>query len=157
MNKMKKIVLFGMLIALSFQWLNAQNRDHPMMKEREARMESMKIAYITEQLDLSPEEAQRFWPVYNAHHEAVKSIRMNEARLEKDNKLSEDQAMALIDQGIADERKMLELKEAYVQDLLEVLPATKVVQLFKAERKFKREVLDQLRKRMDKRRNMRRE
>ena len=33
--------------------------------ERGGRIESLKIAFLTKKLNLSPEEAQRFWPIYN--------------------------------------------------------------------------------------------
>ena len=36
-------------------------------QQKEDRIKSHKIAYLTEQLSLSPEEAQQFWPVYNAY------------------------------------------------------------------------------------------
>ena len=36
------------------------------------RLEALKIAYITKRLDLSPEEAQKFWPIYNQYAEELK-------------------------------------------------------------------------------------
>lgn len=39
------------------------------------RVEAIKVAYITGQLNLSPEEAQRFWPLYNSFSNEVKQVR----------------------------------------------------------------------------------
>ena len=39
------------------------------------KLEAIKIAYITRQLNLSPQEAQRFWPVYNNYSNEVKIAR----------------------------------------------------------------------------------
>ena len=35
-------------------------------KERHERIQALKVAFITEKLELTPEEAQQFWPVFNA-------------------------------------------------------------------------------------------
>jgi len=39
------------------------------------KLEAIKIAYITQQLNLTPAEAQRFWPVYNSYLNEVKAAR----------------------------------------------------------------------------------
>ena len=40
-------------------------RDGKRKQRSDSRIEAKKVAYITEELDLSTEEAQRFWPLYN--------------------------------------------------------------------------------------------
>ena len=47
------------------------------------RLEALKIAYITNKLNLSPEEAQKFWPIYNQY-----SLELKVARLKKAVRLS---------------------------------------------------------------------
>ena len=42
---------------------------------RSERLEALKIAFITKELNLSPEEAQRFWPVYNNYSQELKKVR----------------------------------------------------------------------------------
>ncbi len=56
------------------------------------RLEALKIAYITKRLDLSPEEAQKFWPIYNQYAEELKqarkeAIRNNKSEIELDESL----------------------------------------------------------------------
>ena len=41
-------------------------------------IDALKVAYITKQLDLTPEEAQKFWPVYN-----VFAIELKKAKIER--------------------------------------------------------------------------
>jgi hypothetical protein len=43
--------------------------------QRMSRVEATKMAYITNQVNLSPEEAQRFWPVYNSYNQEMKMAR----------------------------------------------------------------------------------
>ena len=42
------------------------------------KIKSLKIAYITERLNLKSSEAQAFWPIYNAHEELMESFRNQE-------------------------------------------------------------------------------
>ena len=76
---------FLLLICFAFSFLLsvAQNGE---------RLEALKIAYITKRLDLSPEEAQKFWPVYNQYAEELKqarkeAIRNNKTEIELDESL----------------------------------------------------------------------
>ena len=45
----------------------------PPMKQE--KIEAMKVGFITQKLDLSSEEAQKFWPVYNKYQDELKGIR----------------------------------------------------------------------------------
>lgn len=148
---MKRILLIAGALLFMVQIGISQKERRFDPSEREAKMETMKIGYITEKLALTPEEAQRFWPVYNEHHKAVKALRSKTESLHKSEISNDSEAKALIESSLQTEREMLTLKEAFTDDLLMVLPATKVVDLFKAEMHFKREVLNHLKKkRMDK-------
>ena len=76
---------FLLLVSLAFSFLIgvAQNGN---------RLEALKIAYITKRLDLSPEEAQKFWPIYNQYAEELKrarqeAIRGNKSEIELDESL----------------------------------------------------------------------
>ena len=79
---MKRFLLF-VSFAFSFLIGVAQNGN---------RLEALKIAYITKRLDLSPEEAQKFWPIYNQYAEELKrarqdAIRNNKSEIELDESL----------------------------------------------------------------------
>ena len=47
-------------------------KNHP---EKREQIEALRISFITQRLDLTREEAQRFWPVYNEYHDALESLR----------------------------------------------------------------------------------
>jgi hypothetical protein len=79
---MKRLLLF-ICFSVSFLLSMAQNGE---------RLEALKIAYITKRLDLSPEEAQKFWPIYNQYAEELKqtrkdAIRNNKSEIELDESL----------------------------------------------------------------------
>ena len=43
--------------------------------DKRENIEAMKIGFITKKLDLTPEEAQKFWPVYNQYNDKMKDLR----------------------------------------------------------------------------------
>ena len=47
---------------------------------RGEKVKALKIAFITEQLDLSSEEASQFWPIYNKYEEKINDIRKKERK-----------------------------------------------------------------------------
>lgn len=69
---MKKILLVWMVWAMGITLSAAQE---PGPTGPGHSIEAIKIAYMTKQLGLSAEEAQRFWPVYNKYMDEVKRAR----------------------------------------------------------------------------------
>ena len=116
------------------------------------RAESLRIAFLTEYLSLTTEEAQAFWPVYNEMRDQAKAIM--EARRDRveqadfDN-MSEDAAREFVDQHFQSEQDMLALRRQYAARYTEVLPMKKVAMLTLAEEAFKRELLKHARERRE--------
>ncbi len=68
---MKKFLLFVLMI-FTCHICNAQ-RD----SGRFNRLEAIKMAYITDNLNLSPGEAERFWPIYNNYNQEIQRARQD--------------------------------------------------------------------------------
>jgi hypothetical protein len=90
------------------------------------RLEAYKIAYLTKKLDLSPEEAQRFWPIYNKYTDDIRNVRQEQ----KDKNLSE----------IDVEEKMLSVRKKYNGEFSKALSAEKINTFFRSEKDFKIEI-----------------
>jgi hypothetical protein len=106
---------FLLIFCLTFTVLKGSTQDG-------GRLDALKIAYITKNLDLSPEEAQKFWPVYNQYSAELKqatktSMRNNQTEIELDENI-------------------LNIRKKYNNQFLQVLPPYKVDLLFKSEKKF---------------------
>jgi hypothetical protein len=124
---------------------------------RDKKVKSLKIAYITEELNLTTEEAQKFWPIYNTfddkqaelRHEKMKAIldRFEPGSVEK---LSEKDAASLLAQMETIEESLFALRKKFIKDLNGVISAKKIIKLKKAEEDFNRHLLRQMR---DKRRD----
>ncbi|MFM6954648.1 MAG: hypothetical protein ACKOWL_06650 [Sphingobacteriaceae bacterium] len=122
--------------------------DRPAPQSREERMERLetaKIAFITQRIDLSTREAEKFWPVYNQYQNELRALlQQRKADFQKQDALS---ANDKIDLQLDMESKLLELKKRYTHEFGKVLPAEKIVSLFQAERDFKNELIRELRER----------
>lgn len=118
----------------------------------EDKIKALKIAYLTSKLNLTTDEAQAFWPIYNAYQDAkfeVHKAQMTLSRKLKDqlDALTDTELNKLLDEYIALEQKEASLKVEYLQKFRKILPVRKVALLQKAEHDFKAEVLRQLKKR----------
>ena len=119
-------------------------------KEKREKIKALKVAYITEQLELTTDEAQKFWPIYNANEEKQFELRHKKMRsiinkfenggLEK---LSDKEATSLIDQVESIEDELHDYKKKYIRDLKTVISAKKIIKLKKAEDEFNRKLMKQ--------------
>ncbi len=111
-----------------------------MSKEVRERIESQRVAFITQQLRLTPEEAARFWPIYNEYRDALKVMREDLDRPDLET-ITEEEAGVIIEQHLQQEQRKLELKRTLLTRLRTAIPARKVLKLQRAENEFNRELL----------------
>ncbi len=119
-------------------------------QEKKDNIEAMKIAFLTTKLDLTPEEAQKFWPVYNQYSDNLQDLRKKRREDEREAKknfedLTDKEIELAIDNDLAFRQKELDLQKEYNTKFKGVLPMKKVSRLYAAEEQFKRVLLDKLR------------
>ena len=113
-------------------------------------IQQKRVEYLIVNMDLSVEESQNFWPVYNEYYK--KKNALTESYKEKygdfkkfEGAVEEDFRRAL--QGMLENRlSQAELLKEYTDVYLEVLPAEKVFRLYSLEEEFNKNLLRQLRK-----------
>jgi hypothetical protein len=108
--------------------------------ETRERIESQRIAFITQRLQLTPEEATGFWPLYNAYRDAIRDMRDDFERPDLMS-ISDEEASGLVEQHLQQEQKRLDLKRNLLTRLRTVIPARKIIMLHVAENAFNRELL----------------
>jgi hypothetical protein len=140
-----KYILFLLMIFSFYIPIKAQTDDD----EKFENFKSRRIAFISEQVKLTPKEAEVFWPVYNefdAKRQTINKERLKTAKYYLINKesLSENEASDLADKIIALQKKEAQLSEEYNSKFKAVLPSSKVLKLYQAELQFKRQLLKQL-------------
>jgi DNA-binding MarR family transcriptional regulator len=121
----------------------------PKAQERMEDIEAMKVAFITKKLSLTPEEAQSFWPVYNAYSDKLKELRKKRRQDMKTaqgnvDEMSDKEVEAAVDNEITFRQKELDLQKEYHAKFKTVLPIKKVAKLYSAEEQFKKVLLDKL-------------
>lgn len=145
-NAMYKKISF---LFLAFIALNTiAQEDEP--GDREEKIESLKRAFITEKLDLSVEEAEKFWPVYNAYNKDKKANRKELKDLMHSDKLQTPDKKTMQDRirkGTELRIKEVQRDEQFLTDCLEILPPEKVMRLTKIEKEFREKLMDRMRER----------
>ena len=150
-----RTILVSALLVLSAQAF-AQNTNGNMgdfAKQWQERLESEKIAFLTNEMSLTPREAQAFWPLYNQaqqeQREAIEASMKAFSELDKAirdgktgrdlNALLENYTKAVDDQNVS---------AKYLKEYLKVLPAEKVGKLLLGEEKFRQSQINRLRQPM---------
>ena len=116
------------------------------------RIKTLKVAFITERVGLTSEEAQQFWPIYNEHENTLEEIRRKErAELEvniaRAQDLSNTDSERLLDRLLELQFEKQKVDQEFLSRLRTVIHAKKVLLLVKAEEDFKRQMIQEFRKR----------
>lgn len=151
---MKIIYAFIFAVALSTSLTAQVSTEAKDKTERHEKMqdkiESKKIAFITQKLDLTPSEAQKFWPLYNEYQSKMKDFR-NQNKLDVTaGDISEEEANNFLDKIFSREQKEIDIKEEYFTKMKSAVSAKKVVTLYVLERKFREEIVANIRSKMGK-------
>ena len=146
---MKKIIWILLITLTGAVAANAQ-RGNPQVDFEQFK--SKKIAFITEKLNLTPKEAQEFWPVYNQFEMERMDVQQKRRDLEQKTrdenvKMSDLEIIKTTRSIAATFKKEAELTENYNERFLKILPPQKVLQLYRAENQFRAHMFEQFRKR----------
>jgi uncharacterized membrane-anchored protein len=124
----------------------------PRLNQKREQIKALKIAYITDELKLTPDEASKFWPLFNAYEEKQKNFRKERIRSFMDqngtsdiDKMTEKEAASILNDIENSEEDALQNRKKFVASLKPILPATKILKLKKAEEGFNKKLLKQFR------------
>jgi hypothetical protein len=140
------------ILSVMFVFLNVVVKAQ-QKESHEARMEKYrteKVSFLTTRLDLTPAEAEKFWPIYNEMEkerwEAQKSRRNLENKVsEAEESLSENEIINLTRDFAGSMQKEGALMASYNEKLLKVLPPKKVLNLYKTENEFRMHMIKKYR------------
>ena len=141
---MKRIIFLPLLVVLTSFSMLAQPADPERRKEK---MEAFRIAFFTERLNLSSEEAKNFWPIMNEFRDGRQKLHDQYEGGGKDvDSMTDAEVEQFINRSIELDQKELDLKKELLFKMRKVLPARKVARLQGIERQFKEELLKKIRK-----------
>jgi len=129
----------ALLLISCFGFSQAQG---PLKSEARAaelkKIQAMEMAFITKELNLSPDEAQKFWPVFNQYRNELRTV------------AAENKQKDHLDR----QQKMLDLRKKYREDFSKMMNQERANKVFGAEDEFKSLVRREFQKRQDERRNI---
>lgn len=138
------------LLILSFLTLSA---GHIIAQEdgesKQDTRKAIRVAIITEKLDLTEEESKAFWPIYDQMIEDHKTLRKNFAKTKEKGKkmdeLTDEEVEQIINESFDFKQKELDLKKKYHTKLKEVLPIKKIAKLYHLEKRINEEMRARMR------------
>lgn len=144
---MKTRILIIVLFLISFTG-KAQRQFDPQTFEL---IKTKKIAFLTEALSLTSQEAEKFWPVYNELENQRFQLMDKKRELEENSEtpkpgMTEMEYRKLAMEIVATHTKESKLLEEYNLKLLNIISAEKVVKLYRAEGKFRAKLMHEFRK-----------
>ena len=110
---------------------------------KKEKIEALRVAFITQKLNLTTDESQKFWPVYNDYQDKVKASRQEFRRLSNTFTTDKD-AQDYLDAELLLKQREYSLYKEYYEKIKKTIPIKKVAQLREAEEDFKKELLKQL-------------
>lgn len=117
---------------------------------KKEKVKALKVAYLTNNLSLTPTEAEKFWPIYNAYDEKQFELRHEKMKMIKDkldkesvDNLTDKQASAMISQIESVEDDLYQNRKKFMTSLKTVLSPVKILKLKKAEDDFNKTLLRQ--------------
>ena len=112
-------------------------------------LESRRIAFLTERMSLTPEEAQVFWPLYNQYSEKRDGLMREQyhggAGQKKVTEMSRTEAAQFAEMEVARLEESALLKREFHDSLKKILPVEKIALLYEAERDFNRMIFREAR------------
>lgn len=109
--------------------------------ERLKEIETVKIAYITKEVNLTPKQAEKFWPVYNEYSAKRKEVRQQLRKLKRKRKegmetATDDELKRDLDKFFDLKKQELQLDITYRDKMQTILNVRQLMKLYQAEKEF---------------------
>lgn len=141
---MKRYLLI-ILFLLPANILLAQEKN----EDREAqhkRIKALKVAFITQELELTDKLAQEFWPIYNEYERKKRKLHEREhIELEDVSCYNENQAEDLLNEFLSVENEEYKIKKQLFKDLKQIITAKDIIKLHKLEDEFHKKLIREYR------------
>lgn len=155
---MKKIIVLLLICTFAVQLTgqpstHAQEQRQQQRSQKYKQIQSAKIAFFTASLELTPKEAEEFWPLYNeywrareiANRESHNALRTIDKLLSSGEKVTESQLKKLIDTYLSGSTTESNIHKEYYQKFIKIFPVKKVAKMYLTEEEFRIKMIHQLR------------
>lgn len=134
---MKKLLILALIGQISISAFAQNERENRYDKEK---LEAAKIAFITQRLDIKPNQATAFWPLYNQFDENRRKLHMELRSTSRQNEenLTSEKALELIEKKFKLQQQLLDLDKSFTAKIRDILTPIQVYKLGEADRDFVR-------------------
>ena len=123
--------------------------DQPRFQDAMAKMKAERVSFLTDKLQLTVDEAEKFWPLYNEYlskrEEMMWGKREKMHRNFDPSQLTEEEMGKMLNEILDQEVKLAQLKKDYFEKLKTILPIRKVLTLHRVEQEFMNHMLNKIR------------
>lgn len=144
MMKRTYTYLLACLLLLSLNTMLVAQQP-PDDETKRGKIEAMRVSYITQKVNFTPQEAQAFWPLYNEMNSKLDAARKAfRQQYNKDTNYdfaTDKEAEAYLNAGLTLKQKEYELYKEYYDKIRKVLPIKKLAAVRHAEEGFKKELI----------------
>lgn len=112
------------------------------------KVEAAKIALITERLELTPEQAEKFWPIYREYSQNQRNLRQEFQQLKSNynpKTASEEDNRKMLEKGMNIKERQLGLEKSYTERMQQVISSRQMMSLRKAEDDFRQMLMQRVR------------
>jgi hypothetical protein len=135
---MKTLRILLAILLMAPATLFAQDEDPTRNNPEAKKIQAMEVAYLTKELNLSPEEAQKFWPVFNKYREDVRGVMQDRSNTDQLDR----------------QQRVLDLRKKYRSDFSRILTMDRANKVFSSEDQFRQMVRREFQKRQMERRQI---
>ncbi len=123
-----------LVLAVSGLIVKAQTTDQSgeVTEQKQQNIEALKVAFISKELELTPAEAEKFWPVYNQYSKELKAL-----------KVPSSDEVDVLDR----DEKVLNLRKSYKDQFTKLLGAQRMNRLYGAEGRFRQVLIKAIKQR----------
>lgn len=106
------------------------------------KLDAARVGFITNRLSITPEQAEKFWPLFNEHEEDRMSMMREMRNISKksEGEISNEEASELIQARFDIQMKLLNAEKRFLEKVSETLSPVQSLRLNEANRDFTRHI-----------------
>ena len=136
---MKKTIILNVVILFFGMAAYAQK---PTTEYDKEKLEAARVAFITNRLDLKPEQAEKFWPLFNQYNEERRKMMGKVSTLNRESmqELTETRAKEIIQKRFSIQQQLLDMEKLFMDEITKVISPQQAIKLGGVNREFTRQV-----------------
>jgi len=131
---------YGQQVVQTYRIVPGRRFNRMNQQNAERRVGAVKINFIRNRLNLAPDQARRFFPVYQEYQQELFNVR----QLKRQNNLNAADGQDKVNKELQYENEIVQIKIKFNNAFLKILSPDQVSELYKAEREFNDELVRQL-------------